>query len=1367
VLDTFRTATETLSGVALTQTEHEGLRSLHATVLDRSADAEFLGITQEEHIILIREAFWPKDYFDLTLQKIHTGDEYQKKIGVRPVHEYYGYRTEAKMLSTDEESELGLTFVKKQFLPRTGIQYIDLVELLKTRFINPCFPQGRALAILESVRFSYRFLQTLVDTSSIDPTVRFVKLIEFLNIAQPLVPHLEALLHPDPCHKQNPEHCLSHTDFHNWVYCYFERIGKLIVLESGEGPQLPIEGGVLSGDGRLVGTLHKDGTIVDDFGVIIGSVTVTGHLVGMDGKPLAETFGPGLEIDGAAGRNAYVDTQGRLKWIEDETLISWVARDTCDLDKVRLVHLDGSALTGGEYDRMQRFIRLWHKLDWTIAETDLALTGTFGSSVGGSMPVSATILPGASAPVGFDIFKSDCSDVGYSDEGPCSETPEDHDDGDCPDVVKVTENISPDFLHQLVAIRKLGDLTGLPLDKLLSFWADISTAGEKSLYSRLFLTHNLLAIDRVFKSDANGNYLTQAGKISEHLPVLMAALKLKADDLASIMEFRHLPDTLTLASASTLYRHALLAKILQVRVTDLAEIIGLFGDAFKNAQDTLAFLGDWGSMEDAGFTFRQLNYLIRDHDDPKRPLAPADKTILQISKTLYDGLNAVDHDHPDVPTEKKNEATADLIRVKAGLLYEASVVEQIISVLEGTSVYTTNAPPNQVIAILDTDSLAKRLKYSEQKDATPPSASIQVTGILTDAEKVRARALASDSGWAKAVDRVGKQARQFFNDKLLGIFPNSAEAITTLLAGDINVPPDPDNPAATAANTALIKRYYFLQFFLPFLRQRLAHRLTVGNLSGATGLTTDITDTLLTDVLLVGASGQHAIAALEQIHQKPVASDNNWKGYLIPSVDDAYTFVARSLAGDSQPPALLIDGQSIPFMVQQEDPSNVWSTDPASPLKLKNGKPYLLEVDGQPATGLQWKTTASPTAPIPTSALLPDYSSSGTAEVFIKLSKVALIVNAFNLTVDEVSYWQGHAGDFDGFDLNGVTLPHFRRLQAYTGLRNMLPKTESSLLDLFKWAGKPDDATKLSERIAAVTLWKKDDIRKLIAPERFDLNRPEAFNNEINLIKLQKALQLSEAVGTDSDRLFAWANPVSRFSVCHKIANDIRATLRSRYDQQDWEQVVKPLHDQLREDQKQALISYLLVQPDLILWGVADADSLFEFFLIDVQMDACMETSRIKQATSSVQLFIQRCLLGLEARYGVSSEVLDRDRWDWMQKYRVWEANRKVFLYPENWIKSELRDDKSPFYKELESELLQKDINTQTVEDALKNYLFKVDEVANLKVVGLFLDEEGKRLHVFSRTRNAPYFFYYRYFQLTKRTGTPGRRFRSIFRATK
>jgi hypothetical protein len=29
--------------------------------------------------------------------------------------------------------------------------------------------------------------------------------------------------------------------------------------------------------------------------------------------------------------------------------------------------------------------------------------------------------------------------------------------------------------------------------------------------------------------------------------------------------------------------------------------------------------------------------------------------------------------------------------------------------------------------------------------------------------------------------------------------------------------------------------------------------------------------------------------------------------------------------------------------------------------------------------------------------------------------------------------------------------------------------------------------------------------------------------------------------------------------------------------------------------------------------------------------------------------------------------------WEWGKRYRVWDANRKVFLYPENWVEPELR----------------------------------------------------------------------------------------------
>ena len=146
---------------------------------------------------------------------------------------------------------------------------------------------------------------------------------------------------------------------------------------------------------------------------------------------------------------------------------------------------------------------------------------------------------------------------------------------------------------------------------------------------------------------------------------------------------------------------------------------------------------------------------------------------------------------------------------------------------------------------------------------------------------------------------------------------------------------------------------------------------------------------------------------------------------------------------------------------------------------------------------------------------------------------------------------------------------------------------------------------------------------------------------------------------------------------------------------------------------------------------------------------------RIKQAISTVQLYVQRCFLGLEKDKGVGPDVLDRGRWDWMQKYRVWEANRKVFLYPENWIVPSLRNDKSPFFKELESELQQKNLDKETIEEVLKDFVYKVDEVANLRVIGLFVDDESHLLHLFAQTRNSPFKFNHRVYSLLDGSWAP------------
>ena len=124
-----------------------------------------------------------------------------------------------------------------------------------------------------------------------------------------------------------------------------------------------------------------------------------------------------------------------------------------------------------------------------------------------------------------------------------------------------------------------------------------------------------------------------------------------------------------------------------------------------------------------------------------------------------------------------------------------------------------------------------------------------------------------------------------------------------------------------------------------------------------------------------------------------------------------------------------------------------------------------------------------------------------------------------------------------------------------------------------------------------------------------------------------------------------------------------------------------------------------------------------------------MQTSRLRQAISAVQLFVQRCMLHLE-RDGVDPSRIDARQWEWMKNYRVWEANRKVFLYPENWIEPELRDDKSPVFRQLESDLTQENLTQASSMDAFRSYLERASRIARLHVVSVCEQQSPGRVEV-------------------------------------
>ena len=37
--------------------------------------------------------------------------------------------------------------------------------------------------------------------------------------------------------------------------------------------------------------------------------------------------------------------------------------------------------------------------------------------------------------------------------------------------------------------------------------------------------------------------------------------------------------------------------------------------------------------------------------------------------------------------------------------------------------------------------------------------------------------------------------------------------------------------------------------------------------------------------------------------------------------------------------------------------------------------------------------------------------------------------------------------------------------------------------------------------------------------------------------------------------------------------------------------------------------------------------------------------------------------------------------WNVLKRYRIWQASRREFVYPENYIEPELRDDKTPQFE--------------------------------------------------------------------------------------
>jgi hypothetical protein len=321
-----------------------------------------------------------------------------------------------------------------------------------------------------------------------------------------------------------------------------------------------------------------------------------------------------------------------------------------------------------------------------------------------------------------------------------------------------------------------------------------------------------------------------------------------------------------------------------------------------------------------------------------------------------------------------------------------------------------------------------------------------------------------------------------------------------------------------------------------------------------------------------------------------------------------------------------------------------------------------------------------------------------------------------------------------------------RWVQAYPPVPNPAnPDRPISFYTVLDLVLQPAAIGVLQQTLATLTGWDITVLQTLHTHFTFsvaDYKTPATYQ------RLAQAATLLRQLGMDLATTQQLIKPV----LSNADVSQLRTALKVRYEESQWLEVLKGIQDRLRHQKRDALVAYLLaVNPNL-----NGSNDLYDYFLIDVEMCACQPTSRIVQAHGTLQLFIQRCLMDLEPT-SVADVKLDNswNQWKWMKNYRVWEANRKVFLYPENWIEPELRDDKSPLFKDLETELLQNELNDHTVEDATINYLQKLDDIAFLEVCAIYYQTDIYTMHVFARTKGGdPAVYYYRRFE-QERTWTP------------
>jgi len=386
------------------------------------------------------------------------------------------------------------------------------------------------------------------------------------------------------------------------------------------------------------------------------------------------------------------------------------------------------------------------------------------------------------------------------------------------------------------------------------------------------------------------------------------------------------------------------------------------------------------------------------------------------------------------------------------------------------------------------------------------------------------------------------------------------------------------------------------------------------------------------------------------------------------------------------------------------------------------------------------------------------------------LSRSSLLAQRLELTETELASIARRPDHFVIVKTDRLTLSDVQVLSAFKRFAQVHGNNSDRLL---AWFDMPPGATCPNTKMLAlgsVTNWDQSDLCQLIA-----LFWPTASQQQANtmpaLLRLQAPFALIDATGANADYLVRMSTMASlvldpgthqidqdAWRAYQTLANATLAVVGARYGD-TFDSVDSAITEKVIVFRRDALLPFTIWHLNKTFPSIRQASDVYQFLLIDVEMGGCMTTSYIAQGIGSVQLYMQRVRMGLET--GADTREIPDIWWAWMSSYRLWEVNRRVFVYPENYIDPALRKSSSPAFHALVEGLRQGDINESTVRHAYIKYFDDFTVVAQLTHVAGYQTQEVRlageqsveTLYLVGRTNTTPYTYYVR---TRRRTSTCG-----------